>query len=298
VEELVTAARQFDEEFAAKVAQAGDRAGDSESQDALGGFLETTALVADADAWDTGSDRVALMTFHAAKGLEFPVVYLVAMEDGILPHERSLDRPDQLEEERRLVFVGITRAREHLHASCARMRDYRGQRRVSAPSIFLAEMTGSETEVTGAEAPTHHAFDPFGAAARSQFDDFEDVIHEPPASVRERRATATLRGDGLAFDAEDSQDDESFAVPTKKPPRQKPETKIGRASELVNRLMEGPRKSHTFAAGQRVRHAEYGEGVLEKISGVGPRSVGTVIFEGAAGTRKFILGHGSLEPLS
>jgi DNA helicase-2/ATP-dependent DNA helicase PcrA len=298
VEELVTAARQFDEEFAAKIAQAGDLAGDSENQDALGGFLETTALVADVDAWDAGSERVALMTFHAAKGLEFPVVYLVAMEDGILPHERSLDRPDQLEEERRLVFVGITRAREHLHASCARMRDYRGQRRVSAPSIFLAEMTGSETEVIGAEAPTHHAFDPFGAAARGQFDDFDDCLHESPMAVRNSGTTPKLRSDGLALDAEDSQDDESFEFLAKKAPRPKPEPKIGRASDLVNRLMEGPRKSHEFAAGQRVRHAEYGEGVLEKISGVGPRSVGTVIFEGSAGTRKFILGHGALEPVS
>ena len=105
--------------------------------DALGGFLETTALVADSDAWDTGVDRVALMTFHAAKGLEFPVVYLVAMEDGILPHERSIDHPDQLEEERRLVFVGITRAREQVHASSARMRDYRGTRRISALMTHL-----------------------------------------------------------------------------------------------------------------------------------------------------------------
>jgi DNA helicase-2/ATP-dependent DNA helicase PcrA len=296
VEELVTAARQFDEEFAATSVQAGDSAGDSENQDALGGFLETTALVADADAWDVGSDRVALMTFHAAKGLEFPVVYLVAMEDGILPHERSLDRPDQLEEERRLVFVGITRAREHLHASCARMRDYRGQRRVSAPSIFLAEMTGSETEVTGAEAPTQHAFDPFGDAARGQFDDFDDCLHESPVALQNARKTPTLRSDGLALDAEDSQDDESFGFPEKKPARSRSEPKIGRASELVDRLMGGPRQTHTFAAGQRVRHAEYGDGVLEKISGVGPRSVGTVVFAGSAGTRKFILVHGALEP--
>jgi DNA helicase-2/ATP-dependent DNA helicase PcrA len=298
VEELVTAARQFDEEFAARTSPGADISRDGDDQDALGGFLETTALVADADAWDTGSDRVALMTFHAAKGLEFPVVYLVAMEDGILPHERSLDRPDQLEEERRLVFVGITRAREHLCASCARMRDYRGTRRVSAPSIFLAEMTGSETEVVGAEAPTHHAFDPFGDAARGQLDDFDDCLHDSPIVARHVRTTPTLRSDGLALDSEDSQDDEAFGLPAKKSPRSRPEPKIGRASELVNRLMGGPRQAHTFAAGQRVRHAEYGEGVLEKISGVGPRSIGTVMFDGSAGTRKFILGHGALEPLS
>ncbi len=297
VEELVTAARQFDEECAAKTSlgQAGSQ--DGEDQDALGGFLETTALVADADAWDSSSERVALMTFHAAKGLEFPVVYLVAMEDGILPHERSLDRPDQLEEERRLVFVGITRAREQVHASCARMRDYRGTRRVSPPSIFLAEMTGAETEVVGAEAPAHHGFDPFGDAARGQFDDFDDCLHETPVASRNARVAPVLRSDGLALDADDSQDDESFGFPTKKPSRPKPEPKIGRASELVNRLMGGTPQAHTFAAGQRVRHADYGEGVLEKISGVGPRSVGTVIFKGSAGTRKFILGHGALEPL-
>lgn len=297
VEELVTAARQFDEEFLARTAKANDFSSGAEDQDALGGFLETTALVADADAWDTGSDRVALMTFHAAKGLEFPVVYLVAMEDGILPHERSIDRPDQLEEERRLVFVGITRAREHLHASCARMRDYRGTRRVSAPSIFLAEMTGSETEVTGAEAPPRHSFDPFGDAARGHADDFDDVIHESPEAARSARTATTLRPDGLAFDPEDSQDEEAIAARATKPARQRPEPKIGRASELVERLTGGPRQAHTFEAGQRVQNAEYGMGILEKISGVGPRSVGTVVFEGPAGTRKFILGHGALEPV-
>ncbi len=294
VEELVTAARQFDEEFATKTA---DPSNIDDESDALGSFLETTALVADADAWDTGADRVALMTFHAAKGLEFPVVYLVAMEDGILPHERSLDRPDQLEEERRLVFVGITRAREHLHASCARMRDYRGMRRVSAPSIFLAEMTGSETEVTGAEAPSRQSFDPFGDAARSHTDDFDDVVQEPPAAARQARTATTLRGDGLAFDPDDSQDNEPRPGFEKKPARQRPEPKIGRASELVERLTGGPRQVPTLEAGQRVRHVEYGLGVLEKISGVGPRSVGTVVFEGPAGTRKFILGHGALEPV-
>jgi hypothetical protein len=170
-------------------------------------------------------------------------------------------------------------------------------RRVSAPSIFLAEMTGSETEVTGAEAPTRHSYDPFGDAARSHGDDFDDVIHEPPASARSPRPPTTFRPDGLAFDPEDCQDDESQAAFRKKPPRSRPEPKIGRASDLVERLTGGPRQAHTWEVGQRVRHSEYGDGVLEKISGVGPRSVGTVIFDGSAGTRKFILGHGALEPV-
>ena len=291
VEELVTAARQHDEAFVVDPT-AGDGAAD-----ALGAFLETTALVADADAWDPAADRVALMTFHAAKGLEFPVVYLVAMEDGILPHERSIDRPDQLEEERRLVFVGITRAREEVHASCARMRDYRGTRRVSAPSVFLTEMTGSETVVTGDEAPPagdRPVFDPFGDAARAAADEFAEFVHEEPAESPRLRV---FRPDGLTMDAGDSQDDQP-ATPRRG--RQRSETAVERGIDLATWAMQqagiAP-VAHAFSAGQRVRHHEYGEGVLVKISGVGARSVGTVAFDGPAGTRKFLLGHGALEPV-
>ncbi len=289
VEELVTAARQFDEDLA-------NAAPADEGGDALGGFLETTALVGDADAWDASAERVALMTFHAAKGLEFPVVYLVAMEDGILPHERSLDRPDQLEEERRLVFVGITRARGEVHASAARMRDYRGTRRVSAPSLFLAEMTGSETVVEGDEAPSAGSrpdFDPFGeAVTRNWASDFEDTIQELPGDARPQ--LKVFRPDGLTMDAEDSQDD--HPPPAAATRRRSQDRAAQRATDLAMRMAGVSSAECSFEVGQRVRHPEYGEGVLTKISGVGARSVGTVDFEGPAGTRKFILGHGMLEP--
>jgi len=285
VEELLTAARQFDEAFPAGV---GEAAGQG---DALGGFLETTALVADADAWDPAADRVALMTLHAAKGLEFPVVYLVAMEDGILPHERSLDRPEHLEEERRLVFVGITRGREEVHASCGRMRDYRGTRRISAPSLFLTEMQGSETVVVGTEAPADVAFDPFGDAAARQADDFDELVQVPP-----RARSSVPRHDGLTIDLEDAQSE----VPPPPVPRRRRgfDAAIERAADLALRMAGAEPPRRTYAQGQRVRHAEYGEGVITGISGSGPRSIGTVIFDGPAGTRKFILGHGALEPAS
>ncbi|MGI9177828.1 MAG: ATP-dependent helicase [Pirellulales bacterium] len=290
VEELVTAARQFDDSFQA------DAAGGLGPDDALGGFLETTALVADTDVWDAAAERVALMTFHAAKGLEFPVVYLVAMEDGILPHERSLGAPEQLEEERRLVFVGITRGREEVHASCARMRDYRGTRRISAPSVFLAEMQGSETEVVGTESPRGHAgFDPFGDAARWAADEFGDMSQEEPVEQRSGRASL-VRHDGLTIEMEDSQDDTPPPV-VAKPRRRGFDAAIERATDLAVRLAGDSRPRRTYEKGQRVRHAEYGEGLLAGISGTGPRSVGTVIFDGPAGTRKFILGHGALEPI-
>ena len=83
----------------------------------LEAFLEETSLVNDTDDWEAKADRVTLMTLHASKGLEFPVVYLVAVEEGLLPHERSREHPDQLEEERRLMFVGITRAKQELQIS-------------------------------------------------------------------------------------------------------------------------------------------------------------------------------------
>ena len=72
------------------------------------------------DDWDTETDKATLMTLHAAKGLEFPVVFIVAVEDGVLPHERVGQHPDELEEERRLAFVGITRAKEELQLSLRR----------------------------------------------------------------------------------------------------------------------------------------------------------------------------------
>jgi len=288
VEELVTAARQFDDDFMAGAGAATDA-------DALGAFLETTALVADADAWDAAADRVALMTFHAAKGLEFPVVYLVAMEDGILPHERSLDQPEHLEEERRLVFVGITRGREEVHASCARLRDYRGTRRISAPSLFLAEMQGSETEVVGSEADRGpEVFDPFGDAARAAAGAaFDEFAQEAPADrARQPRVTRT---DGLTFDADDAQDEP--VTPPARSRRRGFEAVVERASDLARRMAGEVPRGTSYEPGQRVRHTEYGEGVLSGISGTGPRSVGTVIFDGPAGTRKFILGHGAIQPL-
>ena len=291
VEELVTAARQFDETFATDLGLSTGQGVAGEEADALGGFLETTALVADADAWDVGADRVALMTFHAAKGLEFPVVYLVAMEDGILPHERSLDRPDQLEEERRLVFVGITRAREQVHASCSRMRDYRGTRRISAPSVFLAEMTGSETVVCGDEAPaasSRPAFDPFGDAARAAAADFDDLVQDVPESPPLR----VFRPDGLTFEEDESQ---KPAIAPTRAPRPRRDLVLERASDLAARMAGGGRPERSYEQGQRVRHPEYGEGLITKISGVGARSLGTVVFDGPAGTRKFVLGHGALE---
>ncbi|HEY6634963.1 MAG TPA: DNA helicase PcrA [Acidimicrobiia bacterium] len=103
-------------------------------------FLESTALVADIDEWDEGAGAVTLMTLHTAKGLEFPAVFIVGMEDGVFPHMRSLGDPEELEEERRLAYVGITRAQDRLYLSSAWQRMLFGGSNYNPPSRFFHEV--------------------------------------------------------------------------------------------------------------------------------------------------------------
>ncbi|HEY4607401.1 MAG TPA: 3'-5' exonuclease, partial [Acidimicrobiia bacterium] len=112
-------------------------------------FLETTALVADIDEWDEGAGAVTLMTLHTAKGLEFPSVFIVGMEDGVFPHMRSLGDPNELEEERRLAYVGITRAQDKLYLTSAWSRMLFGGSNYNPPSRFLAEVPEALTEKAG-----------------------------------------------------------------------------------------------------------------------------------------------------
>ena len=108
----------------------------------LSGFLEEVALVADIDSLDEDSDYVVLMTLHSAKGLEFPEVYLTGMEDGVFPSYMTItsDDPTEIEEERRLCYVGITRAQENLTLTCARRRMMRGETQYNKMSRFLKEV--------------------------------------------------------------------------------------------------------------------------------------------------------------
>jgi DNA helicase-2/ATP-dependent DNA helicase PcrA len=119
------------------IAELGSVAGEF---DDIVGFLETVALVADSDDLDGDGTRVSLMTLHTAKGLEFPAVFVVGLEDGIFPHLRSLSEPAELEEERRLFYVGITRARRHLNLSHAWTRTIYGRTQQNIPSRFLGEV--------------------------------------------------------------------------------------------------------------------------------------------------------------
>jgi hypothetical protein len=113
---------------------------DLEPEDALDRLLEETALVADQDSYEGEADAVTLITLHAAKGLEFPVVFIAGLEEGLFPHSRALDDERELEEERRLAYVGITRAKRRLYLSHAWRRATWGMGQASVPSRFLIEI--------------------------------------------------------------------------------------------------------------------------------------------------------------
>jgi DNA helicase-2/ATP-dependent DNA helicase PcrA len=167
LQELAAVALEFEQE----------RTGEEPAS--LAEFLERVALVADSDQIpddDAESGGViTLMTLHTAKGLEFPVVFLTGMEDGVFPHARALSQVKELEEERRLAYVGITRARERLYLTRSVMRSAWGQPAYNPPSRFLEEIPGTllEWKRTGAAAMSPGGYsgsgssDPVGKAAAS-----------------------------------------------------------------------------------------------------------------------------------
>jgi DNA helicase-2/ATP-dependent DNA helicase PcrA len=162
VEELVTFAQQVAEE---------------DPERSLGDFLEQITLASDIDNWNDSTNIVSIMTLHASKGLEFPIVYMVALEQGILPGQRSLEagKNDDLEEERRVCFVGMTRAMKQLNMCYARVRDFRGQRLYAIPSMFLDELPNDTLRLDlGAHGGRIPSFDQYrggSSSARSAWGD-------------------------------------------------------------------------------------------------------------------------------
>ena len=140
-EELEARVQNIDE-LVSKAAVYEESCSDRGERPTLSGFLEEVALVADIDSVAEDRDYVILMTLHSAKGLDFPHVYLAGMEDGLFPSYMSIsgDDPEELEEERRLCYVGVTRAEEKLTLTCARMRLVRGERQYNSMSRFIKEM--------------------------------------------------------------------------------------------------------------------------------------------------------------
>ncbi len=219
LQELVNAALQYQEE---------------NEEGSLEGFLASAALASDADDKDTAADRVVLMTLHASKGLEFPVVCLVGLEQGLFPSYRSLEDPAALEEERRLCYVGITRAKERLflsHASERRL--WGGMREPAVPSVFLSELP---PELVQGDVPRSG-----GAALR-----------------REQRLERLTR-----VDREESR-----------------RVAAGGAAAAPANAVRQRTPSRPWVVGDRLRHANFGEGHITHLFGSGEKISIAVKFEG------------------
>lgn len=267
IEELLTAAREFDER----------NPGDGQ----LEAFLEQASLVNDTDAWDGVQERVTLMTLHASKGLEFPVVFIVAVEEGLVPHERSRDNPQELEEERRLLFVGITRAEKELHLSRAMYRNFRGQMRMTIPSMFLMEMPMEEMDVD--DGVVGIAAQPFDddLAFDPAHDDFGDTA-EPDEVTADQPSTR------------------SSTPPAPAPMAMASSPRVTTAAALAGAgqtEMAPPISPRDFTLGMLVTHPEYGLGKIVALSGGTSSRKATVAFAAGAGERTFVLHLCPLRPV-
>jgi DNA helicase-2/ATP-dependent DNA helicase PcrA len=191
---------------------------------ALTTFLEDVALVSEVDNLREDADAATLLTLHTAKGLEFDTVFMVGLEEGILPHSRSLEEPEQMEEERRLCYVGMTRAKQRLYLIHTFRRARFGMQGTSEPSRFLRDIPGRLVQ------------------------------------GRETRAPARLRPEA------------QVALP----PR--PASRTG-----------------SFAPGDRVRHAQFGEGVVVASQMRGSDEEVTVAFAGKAGIKRLMASFAGLK---
>ncbi len=292
IEELINKAASYEEDH-------------EEEGATLGGFLEEVALVADIDNVDDSTDIVLLMTLHSAKGLEFPYVYLVGMEDGIFPGAMAVygEDPDQaaeeMEEERRLCYVGITRAMKKLSLSCARSRFRNGEHQFNRPSRFISEIpryllhTGSNSStassggVSAAEFLKHQpggSFS-FGAgtgssstrrsgSARSNTGGYGTGTWNPAMEQRTKQAGHARGKSGLDLLAGNPMISKGFGG-SYKTPSAKSSSAAGNSQTL------------SYSEGDRVRHMRFGEGSVQKITPSGADFEVTVAFDNG-NTRKML----------
>jgi DNA helicase II / ATP-dependent DNA helicase PcrA len=201
--ELVSVAHEFSTDLANARALAEQGEGESVDEDipdtgVLAQFLERVSLVADADEIpEDGAGVVTMMTLHTAKGLEFPAVFVTGWEDGMFPHMRALGDPNELSEERRLAYVGITRARQRLYLSRAKVRSSWGQPMLNPESRFLREIPEDLINWRRVEQPSSSMSAPVGNAGR-----YGDPRPSPsrPAPARNRPVITLEPGDRVTHD--------------------------------------------------------------------------------------------------
>ncbi|WP_320920538.1 DNA helicase PcrA [Eisenbergiella porci] len=245
---------------------------DSHDDPSLSEFLEEVALVADIDGVDAEDNRVLLMTLHSAKGLEFPHVYLAGLEDGVFPSYMTItsDDPSAVEEERRLAYVGITRAKEDLTITCAKQRMLRGETQYNPVSRFVREVPGELLD----NKPQIF----------KKKTDFEEYRETPESRARFQTAPYGGNYAGAPSQAADWRP-KAVVKPKRTDPENKPFIAQGIGSLAgVAGLSKGAgtkQASLEYGIGDRVRHIKYGEGTVLNIVD-GPRDYQvTVLFDKA-----------------
>ena len=216
----------------------------------LAGFLEEIALYTDIEQYDPDADAVVMMTMHAAKGLEFPNVFLIGFEEGLFPSNRSMNEPDELEEERRLCYVAITRAKQNLTISYARQRMLYGRTTTNLPSRFVDELPEEFVRRTGAPKPSYQQQEPrqYGSFGRvsiygDSYNDFSQIPQKPKPK----------------------KDYSLYASPQK----------------------AAKKTAASFAAGQMVQHKAFGRGMILTVLPMGNDALLEIAFDGV-GTKRLM----------
>lgn len=248
---------------------------------ALAEFLETAALVSDVDAHDANEGVVVLMTLHMAKGLEFPIVFITGMEEGIFPHSRSFDEPNEMEEERRLAYVGITRAKEKLYLVYAfRRSSYGNVAEPSEPSRFLADIPRELVKTKSGEK-------------RNTYDDY--------LNARKYKEATTWGQEGRGASADTRQAPEK--TPTRRPTKRAASSaetnddetgtrKLGQARSSFRDRPQSTQRTE-YNAGDKVTHPTFGDGTVVSSKVVGNDEELQVAFEGA-GVKRLLVAYAKL----
>ncbi len=240
------------------------------TDDALALFLEEISLVSDADALPEQASVPTLLTLHTAKGLEFPVVFMVGMEEGLLPHARSVDDPEEMQEERRLAYVGITRAKDRLYLTHAFRRTRWGSDDVSLPSRFLQDIPPVLVEGKS----LRQRVDATRAAARAteRWQDVDDDWDEPSTHrARARRSTSST----------------SWTTPAAPAAASRPPVRPAASGKANGQ----------FKIGDRVSHGLFGEGTVISSEVRGDDEEVTVAFR-SKGIKKLLASYANLRKIA